>query len=172
MTERVYASVRRQQSEFPQLRRYALLLVIALGVIVVDQAAKSLVSSSLADGRVINLLGGLIRLDYTRNSGAAFSIFRGDGSVFGLVAILVSVGILVYYRRAATGPLLLRMGLALVLGGALGNLIDRVRLGYVVDFIDLQWWPVFNLADSAIVVGVILLIIQATYGQKRPDERG
>jgi signal peptidase II len=66
-----------------------------------------------------------------------------------------------YYRRVAAGPALLRIGLSLVLGGAIGNLIDRVRLGYVVDFIDLRWWPVFNVADSAIVVGVAALVLRS-----------
>jgi signal peptidase II len=81
--------------------------------------------------------------------------------IFALVALVVSAGIILYYRRVAAGPLLLRVGLALVLGGAVGNLIDRIRLGYVVDFIDLRWWPVFNAADSAVVIGVATLVLQS-----------
>src|SRR5207302_9836252 len=109
----------------------------------------------------VDLFGGLVRLDYTRNTGAAFSIFPTGSWAFAAIALVVSAGIVVYYRRVAGGPVVLRLALGLVLGGALGNLIDRVRLGYVIDFIDLRWWPVFNLADSAIVVGVVLLALQS-----------
>ena len=73
-----------------------------------------------------------------------------------LVAVAVSLGIVMYYRRVAQSPALVRLALGLILGGAIGNLIDRVRLGYVVDFIDLRWWPVFNVADLGIVGGLLL----------------
>jgi signal peptidase II len=136
---------------------YALLVCLALVVVGVDQAVKALVAATLKDGRVVDLLGGAIRFDYTSNTGAAFGVFRAGGILFALVAALVSAGIILYYRRIAASPLMVRVGLGLILGGALGNLIDRMRLGYVIDFIDLRWWPVFNLADSAIVIGVCML---------------
>ena len=142
----------------PLLLRYSLLVGVAILVIVVDQLVKSVVASSLKGGRVVDILGGLVRFDYTSNTGAAFGVFRAGGVFFAVVALVVSAGILAYFRRVATSPLLVRFALGLILGGALGNLIDRIRLGYVVDFIDLRWWPVFNLADSAIVVGVCLLV--------------
>ncbi len=144
-----------------RLARYGLLLGLALGIVVVDQAVKGIVTATLKGGRVIDILGGVVRLDYTWNRGAAFGVFPTGGAFFALVALLVSLGILVYYRRVADSPLLVRAALGLILGGAVGNLIDRVRLGYVVDFIDLRWWPVFNLADSAIVIGVGLLVLHA-----------
>lgn len=142
-------------------RRYLELLGLALAVIAVDQASKALVVHSLSHGRVINLFGGLVLLDYTVNSGAAFGILQARGLLFILVAAVVSVLIVVSYRRIVASPLLVRVALGLILGGAIGNLIDRVRLGHVVDFIDLGWWPVFNLADSSIVVGVVLLALFA-----------
>jgi signal peptidase II len=142
---------------------YALLIGLALLIVLVDQATKWLVETRLKDGKVIELLGGLVRLDYTLNTGAAFGILRTRGLLFALVAVVVSVGIVVYYRAVASSPAAIRVGLALVLGGAVGNLIDRVRLGYVVDFVDLRWWPVFNVADSAIVIGVCLLIGYALF---------
>jgi signal peptidase II len=141
--------------------RYAFLLGLAALVIAVDQVVKALVSNSLKSGRVIELLNGAVQLDYTVNTGAAFGIVRNGDVLFALVAIVVSAGILIYYRRVAGRPLFVRAALGLILGGAVGNLIDRVRLGYVVDFIDLRWWPVFNLADSAIVIGVLLLVLYA-----------
>lgn len=122
-----------------------------------DQLTKALVTRALGQGQVILLFGGLVRLDYTQNSGAAFGILQARGLLFILVAVVVSAAIIVSYRRVVVSPLPVRVALGLVLGGSIGNLVDRLRLGYVVDFIDLRWWPVFNLADSSIVVGVLLL---------------
>jgi signal peptidase II len=138
---------------------YGLLLSVAFLIVVADQASKSLASAALSNGRVIGLFGDHVLLDLTRNTGAAFSLFRTGGSLFIGLAVVISAGILVMYRRVAQSALVIRLGLGMVLGGAVGNLIDRVRLGYVVDFIDLRWWPVFNVADSAIVVGVLLLML-------------
>lgn len=143
------------------LVRYVGLIGLAFVVVAIDQASKAAVVAALSGGRVITLFGGLIRLDYTVNSGAAFGILRARGLLFILVALVVSAGIVVSYRRVLTSPPVVRIALGLILGGAIGNLIDRVRLGYVVDFIDLGWWPVFNLADSAIVIGVVLLALTA-----------
>ena len=142
--------------------RYLVLIGCALSILVLDQVLKALVVRSLQHGHYIDLLGGLIRLDFTRNSGAAFGLFQSGGFVFAAVAILVSLGILVFYRRIADSSVLVRLALGLILGGALGNLVDRVRLGYVVDYVDLRWWYVFNLADSAIVVGVGLLLLHSS----------
>ncbi len=125
-----------------------------------------MVTETLSHGKIISWFGGLVRLDYTVNSGAAFGILQARGLVFILVAVIVSVGIIISYRRVVVSPLLVRIGLGLVLGGAIGNLVDRMRLGYVVDFIDLGWWPVFNLADSSIVIGVLLLAAVAFFGSE------
>lgn len=150
---------------------YGFLLGVAALVVVCDQTVKAVVTSKLGAGSSVDLFGGLITLDYTRNTGAAFGTFQSGGLLFVAVAIVVSVGILVYYRRVQASGLVVRVALALILGGALGNVVDRVRLGYVVDFIDLHWWPVFNLADSAIVVGVVLLslyaLLRPTQGESR-----
>jgi signal peptidase II len=150
----------------PAIPAYLPLFALAAGVIAADQASKAVVADTLRT-RNIDMLNGAIRLTYTRNTGAAFSILPSGGLVFAVVAVAVSLGIVVYYRRVASGPALMRAGLALVLGGAIGNLIDRIRLGYVVDFIDLRWWPVFNVADSAIVIGVALLVLQSLVAGSR-----
>ena len=147
----------------PTMARYSLLVGLALAVVALDQGVKGIVTATLKGGRIVELLGGAVRLDYTWNTGAAFGVFRSGGVFFALVAALVSAGILLYYRRIADSPVIVRAALGLILGGAVGNLIDRVRLGYVVDLIDLRWWPVFNLADSAIVVGVGLLVVHALF---------
>lgn len=138
-------------------RAYLVVVGVAALVVLLDQVTKATVSSTLQGQPPVAVAQGLVHLDYVRNTGAAFSLFPGGGWVFGIVAIAVSAGILVLARRVEASPPAVRVALGLVLGGAVGNLADRVRLGYVVDFIDLRWWPVFNVADSAIVVGVILL---------------
>jgi signal peptidase II len=138
---------------------YSLLLALALLVVVLDQASKQLVTHILEGRAPVPVFGGLFQLDYTRNTGAAFSILPRGGWLFAVVAVGVVVGILIFYPRLQGYGVLSGLAFGLILGGAAGNLIDRMRLGYVVDFIDFRWFPVFNLADSAIVCGVGLLIL-------------
>lgn len=139
--------------------RYALLLGIAGLVIALDQITKAIVTNELAGHAPLSVLGGLVYLDYARNTGAAFSILPNGARIFEVVAAVVCAGILLWYPRLRGTSLLVRLALGLILGGAAGNLLDRVRLGYVVDFVDLRWWPVFNLADSAVVAGACLLAL-------------
>jgi signal peptidase II len=135
---------------------------VAVLVVVLDQLTKWWALERLSRGRTIDLFWTL-RFNLVRNAGAAFSTGRGLGPVLGVLAVVVVVVLVRMGRMAATLPTAL--GLGLVLGGALGNLTDRAFRsgsggflgGHVVDFVDLQWWPVFNLADSAIVVGGLLL---------------
>jgi len=141
--------------------RWALLLGVAAVALALDQATKAWAVATLGDGHVVELVGSL-RLRYVANHGSAFSLADGRGPLISLLAIIV-VAVLLRTGRHATRPVV-AVALGMVLGGALGNLIDRaVREGDgflgggVVDFVDLQWWPVFNLADSAIVVGAALL---------------
>ncbi len=132
----------------------------ALAVFILDQVTKYLALLYVAPaGRGgIKVLGLPLYLTYVTNTGAAFGILRDQGLLLTFVAVLV-IALTVYMERRGTpGGLWLRTALGLQLGGALGNLVDRLRLGYVVDFIDLRWWPVFNLADSAIVIGVVAVV--------------
>ncbi|MFM8793920.1 MAG: signal peptidase II [Acidimicrobiales bacterium] len=142
-------------------RRY---LALASIVIVLDQATKTWALDALDDGHVIDVVWTL-RFSLGFNSGMAFSRAEGWGPVIGVVATGVLVYLLSTLRRA--GSVASATGLALVIGGASGNLVDRLfrgdawMRGSVVDFIDLQWWPVFNMADSAITVGAVLLVLGA-----------
>lgn len=149
-------------AEIP-IRPLALLAGPALVVLVADQVSKDLVRHGLQHGRVIDLLGGLVRLDFTRNTGAAFGMFRAGGVVLPAIALLVAAAIALSYQRVARSGTLVRLGLGFILGGAIGNLLDRVRFGYVVDFVDLRWWYVFNVADSAIVAGVGLIVLHSMW---------
>ncbi len=147
--------------------------LIAALVFAADQYTKFLVSSHLAIGEAwmpIESLAPFVVIRHVRNSGAAFGMFPQGGTLFLIIAVIVVCTIVwYYYRRALSAPLWVRLSLGLMLGGALGNMIDRIRFGYVVDFIDLGWWPVFNVADSSIVVGVTLLAIYMAFFQ--PKER-
>ncbi len=143
---------------------------MATAVFVADQWTKRLITDRMkANGdRPISLLGGKLLLDLVHNSGAAFGLFPNQTVLFIVVASAIVIGLVVMYRRLSRGPIWLRIGLGLVLGGALGNLADRIRLGYVVDFIDLRWWPVFNIADSCIVTGVAVLLLTASFRSEGP----
>ena len=113
-------------------------------------------------GATIPLLP-FLHLTYVQNTGAAFGLLRGAGPLLILISLAVIVTLMRSLRQEAPQAQDLparcqRYGMILILGGALGNLIDRIRLGYVVDFVDLRVWPVFNLADSAITIGIALLV--------------
>jgi len=141
-------------------------LLAALWV-VLDQATKLAVVAAIPPHRAVELIPSLLNLVHAHNYGAAFGILNsGAGWQVGLLAAVAVVVIgalgLWLYRLGRSEPAT-RLALALVLGGALGNLIDRVRLGYVIDFIDVHWrhvyhYPAFNVADSGITVGAVLLI--------------
>jgi signal peptidase II len=127
-----------------------------VGVIAVDQLTKHLVNSSVGRGESVNVFFGL-DISNTRNRGVAFGALEGKGAVVGALIAVALVALVVWFAlNAARAWLWLPVGL--LLGGALGNLIDRAREGAVTDFIDPAFWPAFNLADSAIVVGVLALL--------------
>jgi len=143
-------------------RREVVLIVIALLVIVLDQLSKHYVVLNLHLGvpwNPIKSLSRYVSFTYITNKGAAFGMFPAFGTFFAVIAIVVVIVILFYYRHLSNGQWAMNVGLGLQLGGALGNLIDRIRLGHVVDFIDLKVWPIFNVADSSIVVGVAILAL-------------
>lgn len=144
---------------FDTIVRYVLFLGVAALVVVADQITKLIVVRTLKSATPIDFLGGLVRLDYTSNTGAAFGMFQNQSAVFAAVSLIVGIGIVVSFYWLGHSSWPIRFGLSLVLGGAAGNVLDRIRIGYVVDFIDLRWWPVFNLADSAVVIGVALLML-------------
>jgi signal peptidase II len=139
------------------------------GILVLDQATKALVDKTMAMHQSIDLIPNFASLTYLRNTGAAFGFLAGARSslriVFFAMISSVAIGCIVYLIRGLRPQQrALLASLSLILGGAVGNLIDRLRLGEVIDFIDLHWydihWPAFNVADSAISIGVALLFIQ------------
>jgi signal peptidase II len=145
--------------------RGLLFLGVAVAVVVADQITKRVAEDQLREQRSVPVVDDILRLTYVQNRGAAFGVLQDQTAFFVLVGVIVIGVIAVSYRYLPRGGFLLHLALGLQLGGAIGNLIDRVRQGYVVDFVDFgyraNWWPVFNVADSAIVIGVALLALNA-----------
>ncbi len=139
---------------------------MALLVVAGDWGTKSLISQALRPGDSVPLIPPVLSLTYVQNTGAAFGVFKGYQHVLIVLSVAVVVWIVREWLRRPPSVRAMQWGCALVMGGAIGNLIDRVRLGYVIDFIDLRVWPVFNLADSAITIGVSLLIWHALFGSR------
>jgi signal peptidase II len=140
---------------------WGVFLGLAVTVVVLDQLAKSWLVANVAQGEVREVVGDSIRLVYHQNTGALFGLFRDQAVLFGLISIGV-IGLIVAYHARTGRSLYMSVALGLLLGGAIGNLIDRLRLGYVVDFVDigigdLRFYT-FNLADSAISTAIVLLV--------------
>ena len=157
-------------------RRGTLLFVgTTLAVIALDQWTKSLARTYLLgpDGRgprSVPLVGEYVRLTYVENRGAAFGMLQDQTTFFVLVGLVVIVVIVASYRQIREPSWTLDLALGLQMGGAIGNLVDRIRFGYVVDFFDLTVWPVFNVADSAICVGVALLAWNLLFPRQHAEQ--
>jgi len=161
-------------------RDYLILSGVAGVIVALDQWTKYLVRSQLAVGEIwapIPALSPYVRIVHWNNTGAAFGLFPSGGLAFTLVAIVVSLAIVYYFPRVPGGQPILRFALALQLGGAIGNLIDRLLLGTVTDFVSVGTFPVFNVADSCISIGVALLVAAMWVEERRhratlPEEPG
>ncbi len=143
----------------------------AVVLFVADQVSKQVVVANLAFGERIDIIGDLAQLWHVRNTGAAFSILPGATWVF-IPVTLVAIGMVVYFHRTLRGRgAWIQVVLGAILAGALGNLVDRVRLGYVVDFVSLgvgeTRFPTFNVADSAVVLGIGALVAYLTFADRR-----
>ena len=153
-------------------------------VLIADQVTKALAVSYLHPRGVVSVIDGFFRLKYTENPGAAWGLLRTASPTFRIpffiIVSLLAIGLIVwFFRRIEPHKKLLPLAISLVMGGALGNLIDRVRMGKVVDFVDWyitiggdeKHWPTFNVADAAITVGVALLIIEMFIGYKKEPKQ-
>ncbi len=140
------------------LRRDAAFFGVVAAVLVLDQLLKSYVTASLDRGDYWPSKAWPIRITYTENTGAAFGILKNQGA-FLIATTLIGLGAIVaYYLYPPFEHGLLRFAMSLMLRGAVGNLVDRVRQGYVVDFIHTDFWPTFNAADSCISIGMVILV--------------
>ena len=155
-------------------------LAVSLGVLFLDQWSKGLVTRTMEVHQSKTIITDVFDLTYVRNTGAAFGLFASvDSSVKAIllnsIAVVVFLIVSAYALRSSHKSVRLQVGLALILGGAVGNLLDRVRFGYVVDFLDFSisghHWPAFNVADSAICIGVGLLFLDMLGSDDLPAER-
>ncbi|KAB0665430.1 signal peptidase II [Oryzomonas japonica] len=159
------------------MRRWAIFGSIAIVGLIVDQITKQYIDRSMQMFQSIPVIDGLFNITYVRNKGAAFS-FLSHASwrlpFFIAISAIAAVVIVIAFNRLRKDQLLAQVSLALIFSGAVGNLIDRVRLGEVIDFLDVYWkahhWPAFNVADSLICVGVALLALDMLREEQRQKQ--
>jgi len=138
-----------------------LLVASAVAIVCVDQITKAFVAAALgptAPVSHLDLIGDWLAIEYAENRGAAFGLFGNISSILPIIGIALVVGLLIHYASDASPSIVETLAMGAVIGGAIGNVVDRLRLGYVVDFIAVGPWPNFNVADSAVTVGVLLLV--------------
>ena len=145
-----------------ELRRYWVRpALVVLAVIVLDQIAKAQILRLLGsvEGASRPLIGNWLSFTFVKNTGVAFGLFRGIPHFFTITSVLISLGAIYFYRfHLPNDRRWVQLSLGLIVGGAIGNIIDRLRYSYVVDFVHVSWFPgIFNLADSAITIGVLML---------------
>jgi signal peptidase II len=149
---------------------------IALVVILLDQASKLFIQATIPLGHGIPIIPGIFAIVHVLNPGAAFGLLAGRSASFRnpfFIGIsLLAVGFILFYRhRELKGHSLASFALSLILGGAIGNLVDRLRIGMVIDFLDVHYyqyhWPAFNVADSCITIGVSLMMLELVLGERR-----
>ncbi|MDY0162658.1 signal peptidase II [Desulfobotulus sp.] len=158
-------------------QRLLFLLWIASCVVMLDQVTKHFVHTGMVYGSAIPIIPGFFDLTHVHNPGGAFGFLAGQNAlirkiVFLFVSGLATLMILFFYHRTPQAFLWLRTGLALIFGGAVGNMVDRIRFGYVIDFFDVYWkgwhWPAFNVADSAICIGMTIFVFHVLF-KKLPE---
>jgi signal peptidase II len=143
---------------------WVLFVGLAVAIVAVDQATKAVVTGALQPGESRPILGDVVRIVFSPNSGALFGLFKDNAAMFGIVSLVV-IGLIVAYHGRTAGSTYMTVTLGLLLGGAIGNMLDRLRLGYVVDFVDggignIRWYT-FNVADAAISLAILLLFAAA-----------
>jgi len=148
------------------VQKYKVLILISLTIVILDQLTKAVIANYLILHQSIEIIGGFFNITYIRNPGAAFGLFHDSGEVFRTIFLIgvsiVALGAIFFVYRRVKANLPACIALSLIAGGAIGNLVDRIRFGEVTDFLDFYigqyHWPAFNVADSAITIGVFLAI--------------
>lgn len=143
-------------------KQMAVVLIVAFVVVLLDQASKRFIEANVVyntSWMPLDWLAPIFQITHIGNTGIAFGLFSGGSMIFALVAMVVTGAIFYFAYTLPSGYMTMRIILGVILGGAIGNLIDRLRQGYVTDFLDFGPWPVFNVADMAVVFGAIALAI-------------
>ena len=145
-----------------------MIFIVASILVILDQCSKYLVTHRLGFGQSVSVIPNAFHLTVTSNTGIAFGLFKGNNTILTFSSIVVIVILAFFWKRIIPDRLFSgRLAIGLILGGAIGNLIDRMRFRYVIDFLDFRVWPVFNLADSGITVGALLLFLGLILGGKK-----
>jgi signal peptidase II len=147
--------------------QWAGLATVALAAVFADQVTKRIVTGTLPLDDSVHVVGPL-SLHHVQNSGIAFGLFSSATAVVTIVTGIAVVWMLVFFARSGSRHPVLPAALGLLIGGSLSNLVDRIRLHHVTDFLDLKWWPAFNLADTFIVVGVAILLVALIAADRKP----
>lgn len=142
--------------------------LVSLLVFILDQTLKILVHRFMYPNQSIPILKGILHLTYVQNKGAAFGVFSGWRGLLVLIGFIVIIVIIYINKRLKKGDFI-QIPLAFILGGSLGNLIDRLFRSYVVDYLDFRFWPVFNLADIMINLGVFLVVLKILFERKKQE---
>ncbi|MBI5417325.1 signal peptidase II [Candidatus Poribacteria bacterium] len=146
------------------------LLIISSLVILLDQGSKYYIKNTMFLGESIPIITNIFHITFIYNSGGAFGLFQEKTMFFIIATSIAIVTLLIFYYLSPNNNVLLKTALALILGGAIGNLIDRVLYKEVVDFFDFRIWPIFNIADIAICCGMGLLILEIYFDEKKKKE--
>lgn len=151
------------------------MFIIPILIIILDQLTKYWAVGTLMGEKPIVLIEGFLQLNFVKNYGAAFGIMMNQRVFFLIITVIIVIG-MIYYIRKYNNTRIMNYSLVMILGGAIGNFIDRLRIGYVIDFIDVNFWgvydfPVFNIADSFIVIGTILLVILVLTNNHEVNEK-
>jgi signal peptidase II len=141
-------------------------LSVSSFVLIVDRLTKYILFRNLSEGESVRVVPGLFHITLVLNSGAAFGLFKGRSVFFTVSTVLVIAFICFYIWRGECKDLLMLTALGLILGGAAGNLIDRVLFSYVIDFLDFRIWPVFNIADASITIGAFILAVRLIFDKR------
>lgn len=152
------------------LRTYALMIILTTVIIALDQFTKTLVRNNLEFGQIWAPWDWILpyaRVIHIQNTGAAFGLFKGANTIFMILAVVVAGAIIYYFPSISKKDWIIRVALSMQLSGALGNLIDRIKVGHVTDFVSVGTFPVFNVADASITVGVGILLIGMWVQEKR-----
>ena len=139
---------------------------VALAVFSLDRLTKIAALKMLELGQSIKAIPGVLRITLVLNDGAAFGLFKGRAVIFVFISLVVIIAIVAYLIKGRPLDRSVSIGLGLILGGALGNLVDRVIIGRVVDFLDFGVWPVFNIADSCITIGAVMIVFAVSLNKK------
>jgi signal peptidase II len=150
-------------------RKYRILFLVLSIILALDLGSKTIIDHTVPPYESIPVISGFFSITFVKNTGAAFGLFGGAinaGRTFFFLVITIGAVILISFilRKVKENRVLPPLSLAMIMAGAIGNLVDRIRWGYVIDFLDLHWrgyhWPAFNVADSAITLGVLLLVVE------------